>query len=70
MPGALVQQIDGVPVVLVCWWFLPPLITSVLSEPALLLWGLCWVVSVRLPWPSVGRNLGTVGWRVDRGVVV
>ena len=22
---------------------------------------------VRLPWPSVGRNLGTVGWRVDRG---
>jgi hypothetical protein len=34
------------------------------------LWGLCRVVSVRLPWPSVGRNLGTVGWRVDRGVVV
>jgi hypothetical protein len=23
---------------------------------------------VRLPWPSVGRNLGTVGWRVDWGV--
>ena len=55
---------------LCCWWFLPPLITSVLSEPALLLWGLRRVVSVRLPWPSVGRNLGTVGWRVEWGVVV